>query len=68
MTDKRIKQIIMEELTKADVNSIVSNKISSEMDSREFKKAVKKIAAEVLKDFTRILWQRQSFWASSVAQ
>ena len=66
MTDERIRQIIKEELSKADVNSMISSRISSSMDSADFKKAVKKLAAEVLKNWTRILWQRQSFWSSSI--
>lgn len=66
MTDERIRQIINEELTKAEVNSMISSKISSQMNSSDFKKAVKKMAAEVLKNWTKILWQRQSFWANSI--
>ena len=66
MTEKRIHQIIKEELSKAEVNSMISSKISSEMNSSDFKKAVKKMAAEVLKNWTKILWQRQSFWANSI--
>lgn len=66
MTNERLYQIIEEELTKSEVNSMIDSKLSSKMSSSDFKKLVKKISAEVLKNWTRILWQRQSFWSSSV--
>ena len=66
MTNERLYQIIEEELSKSEVNSMIDSKIGSKMDSSDFKKLVKKLAAEVLKNWTRILWQRQSFWSNSV--
>ena len=47
LSDKRISQIISEEISKSDVESITSRKISSLYNSSEFKKAVKKITADV---------------------
>ena len=66
MTKERLNQIIEEELSKSEVNSMIDSKISSKMSSSDFKKVVKKITAEVLKNWTRILWQRQSFWTSDI--
>lgn len=66
MTDKRLYNIIEEELSKSEVNSMITNKLNSQLNSSDFKKAIKKITAEVLKNWTRILWQRQSFWTSDI--
>ena len=66
MTKDRLHQIIREELSKSEVNSMIDSKISSKMDSSDFKKLVKKITAEVLKNWTRVLWQRQSFWSNDI--
>ena len=48
-----IKDIIEEELTRSDVNSIISDKMSSQ----EFKKKVKELASEVVNELFKILWQ-----------
>lgn len=64
--NKDIRTIINEELSKSDVTSMINSKFSSELDSYDFKKKVKKLAAEVLKNWTKILWQRQSFWVGSI--
>ena len=50
VSDKRISQIINEEISKTEVESIVSNRLSSAYDSRDFKKAVKEITADVIED------------------
>lgn len=57
-----IKDIIEEELTRSDVNSIISDKMSSQ----EFKKKVKELASEVVNELFKILWQRNTLWKSSV--
>ena len=44
-----IKDIIEEELTRSDVNSIISDKMSSQ----EFKKKVKELASEVVNELLR---------------
>ena len=62
LSDKRISQIISEEISKSDVESITSRKISSLYNSSEFKKAVKKITADVIEDLFKTLWNRSSSW------
>lgn len=66
MNDKRIRQIIREELTKSDVNSIVQSKLSSHLNSNELKKKIKEITADVISTTFKVLWQRDNFWKSSV--
>lgn len=66
MNDKRIRQIIREELTKNDVNNIVQSKLSSHLNSNELKKKVKEITADVVSNLFKILWQRDNFWKGSV--
>lgn len=68
VSDRRIKQIINEEISKTEVESIVSNRISSAYDSRDFKKAVKEITAEVIEDLFRTLWNRSSTWKGGVTK
>lgn len=68
ISDKRIRKIILEELSKSDVESIVSRKIDNSYDSREFKKAVKRVSAEVIEDLYRTLWNRSSMWRGGVVK
>ena len=66
VSDKRIKEIINEEINKTEVESIVSNRISSVYDSNEFKKAVRKVAADVIEDLYKTLWNRSSSWKGGI--
>lgn len=68
ISDRRIKEIINEEINKTEVESIVSNRLSSAYDSRDFKKAVKEITAEVIEDLFRTLWNRSSTWKGGVTR
>lgn len=67
MTDKRLKQIINEELTKTEVNSMIQSKLQSHLKSNDFKKKVKELSAAVIADVFKVLWQRNNFWKSTVS-
>lgn len=66
VSDSRIREIINEEINKTEVESIVSNRISSVYDSNEFKKAVRKVAADVIEDLYKTLWNRSSSWKGGI--
>lgn len=68
VSDKRINEIIREEISKNDVESIVSKRISSSYDSKDFKKAVKQLTADVIEDLYRTLWNRSSTWRGGVVR
>ena len=68
ISERRINEIIAEEINKTDVESIVSRKLSSSYDTKEFKKAVKEITAEVIEDLYRTLWNRSSTWKGGVVR
>lgn len=68
ISERRIRQIISEEISKSDVESIVSRKIDNSYDSRDFKKAVKEVVADAIEDFYRTLWNRSSMWRSSITR
>ena len=64
----RINQIIKEELSKSDVNSLIQSKINSEFSSRYFEKKVKEITASAISELFKAFWQRDNFWKSSVSR
>ena len=68
VSDNRIREIINEEINKTEVEAIVSNRLSSSYNSRDFKKAVKEISAEVLEDLFRTLWNRSSTWKGGITR
>jgi hypothetical protein len=66
LSEENLRNVIEEELSKSDVSSMISSKLDSQLNSREFKKAVKALAADVVSEVFKILWQRESFWKTTV--
>lgn len=66
--EEKIRILVKEELTKAEVNSLINNKVDSILQSNEFKRKVKAITADVLEDLYRTMYQKKTFWQSSVKQ
>lgn len=64
--EEKIRILVKEELTKAEVNSLINNKVDSILQSNEFKRKVKAITADVLEDLYRTMYQKKAFWQSSV--
>lgn len=61
-----IYQLIEEELSRSDINSIINNKIDTMLKSNDFKKSVKSIIADTLEELYRAFYQRKSFWQSAI--
>lgn len=68
MESKTIYNIINEELTKSEVQSMIANKIDSKLSSREFDKKISQIAAEVVSELFKVLWQKNGFWKNNVTK
>lgn len=68
LTEESLRQIISEELTKSEIASMISDKIGSNLDSKDFSKKVKEIAAEVVQNLFRTLWQQNNMWKRACQQ
>jgi hypothetical protein len=66
LSEEKINKIINEELSKQEIISLISNKIDSNMSSKDFEKKVKEITSNVVSELFKILWQKESFWKNSV--
>lgn len=66
INEARISRIINEELTKAEVRGMISDKLDSYMDTKEFKRAVNNIVADTIDDFFQGIWQRKNFWKNII--
>lgn len=64
--NNKLKSMIFEELTKNEIRSMISDKIDSLYSSRDFKKAVKDIAGDVIRELFRILWQQSNIYSSQI--
>jgi len=67
LNKKSMYNLVTEELSKNDISSMIASKIGDNMNSMEFKKKVKELAADVVNEMFKILWQRNSFWKSASA-
>ena len=66
LNEQILRSIIEEELTKSEISSLIANKIDDNLSAAAFKKKVKELASDVVSELFKILWQRNSFWKSSV--
>lgn len=66
ITEREIREIVLEELSRSDVQSMIDKKITSMYDSSDFKKSVREIAVEVVDDFFKTMYNKRSFWKMSI--
>ena len=64
--NKRKKDIIIEEITANEINSLIRSQIDSNNNSVALKKLVKKTVSDCLSEFTKALYNKKSFWKSDV--
>ena len=64
--DKRKKDIIIEEITANEINSLIRSQIDSNNNSVALKKLVNKTVSDCLSEFTKALYNKKSFWKSDV--
>ena len=64
--DKELKRLIVEELTKTEVQNMIAGDRDTILNSREFKNKVKEISAKVLEELYKILWTRKNFWSDAI--
>ena len=63
---ENIKNIIKEELTKQDVNSMINDKLSFYIKKYEMSKEVKKIVSDVMEEFFKMMYNKRGFWKNNL--
>ena len=63
---ENIKNIIKEELTKQDVNSMINDKLSIYIKKYEMTKEVKKIVSDVMEEFFKMMYNKRGFWKNNL--
>ena len=64
--NESIKNIIKEELTKQDVNSMINDKLSVYINKYEMTKEVKKIVSDVMEEFFKMMYNKRGFWKNNL--
>lgn len=60
--ESTVFQILKEDITKSEVNSLIASKLESNLESKEFKKKVKEITADIVTNLFKTLWQQNNIW------
>ncbi len=68
LNEEQFQNMITEELNKNEIISLIRDKIDSNLDSREFKKKVKEISAEIVSNLFKTLWQQNNMWKRACQQ
>jgi predicted lipid-binding transport protein (Tim44 family) len=66
INERHLNRIVCEEITKTEVQNIISDKLQSAYKSNDFDQAVRKITADVVENLFKILWQRNTSWKTSL--
>jgi len=66
MNESNIRKMVLEELSKSEVRSLINSKLESFVKEREFKKAVREITADVIEEFFREMWRKNGFWKNQI--
>lgn len=63
---KELMRLVVEEVTKSEIKSMITNDRPEIINSKEFKEKVKDISSKVLEELFKILWTRKSFWLDQI--
>lgn len=66
LLNENLVRMIEEEMSKSEITSLINSKIDANLSSRDFEKKVRELAASILSEFFKTLWQRDSMWKSSI--
>lgn len=56
-----LRQVLNEELTKKEVEDIVSNELDRKFKSRDFERLINSITADAMSEFFDRLWMKKQF-------
>lgn len=66
ITERQLANIILEELTRSDVRTIIDSELDSYPSNTKFKKEVRTIVVDVLEDFFKEMWRKNGFWKGAL--
>lgn len=61
-----IRQLVSEELSRADIRSIVNDRIHEFLREKEFENKIKDITSEVFEKFFKMMYTKRGFWKNDI--
>jgi hypothetical protein len=56
------RRYINEELTKAEIRSMIDSKVADYIKEKEFERRVKEITTDTMERFFRMMYNKRGFW------
>lgn len=56
------KQQMNEEITRAEIRSMIDSKVSDYLKEKEFEKRVREITTDAMEKFFRMMYNKRGFW------
>lgn len=57
-----VQMKLNEEITKAEVRSMIDSKVSDYLKDKEFEKRVREITTDAMEKFFRMMYNKRGFW------
>lgn len=57
-----IRNLINEEITKAEIRSMIDSKVSDYLREKEFEKRVRELTIDAMRKFFRMMYNKRGFW------
>ena len=64
--ESKVKQLVMEELSKPEVVALINDKLSSYIRKSEIEKKIKDIIKDVIEDFFKMMYNKRGFWKNNL--
>lgn len=64
--DNNLKRLLVEELTKTEVNDMIKSKLGTNLKSRDFESKVRGIVIACIYELYKSLWSKKSVWSSDL--
>jgi hypothetical protein len=56
------RNLINEEITKAEIRSMIDSKVSDYLREKEFEKRVRELTIDAMRKFFRMMYNKRGFW------
>jgi hypothetical protein len=56
------RKIVNEEVTKAEIRSMIDSKVSDYLKEKDFEKRVREITADAMERFFKMMYNKRGFW------
>ena len=60
------ERFINEEITKAEIRSMIDSKVSDYIREKEFERRVREITSDAIEKFFKMMYNKRGFWKSEI--